>query len=49
MDDRIVIVALVLLAAVGLLALYVGNNLPPRATTDTTPPATQPAPTNPAP
>jgi hypothetical protein len=41
MDDRIVIVALVILALVGLLALYVGNNLPP--------PATQPTPTAPAP
>ena len=49
MDDRIVIVALALLAVVGLPALYVGNNLPPAATTGTTPPATQPTPTAPAP
>ena len=49
MNDRIVIIALALLAVVGLLALYVGNNLPPRATTDTSPPATQPTPTSPAP
>jgi hypothetical protein len=49
MNDRIVIVALVILALIGLLALYVGNNLPPRATTETNPPATQPTPTTPAP
>jgi hypothetical protein len=49
MNDRIVIVALALLAMVGLLALYVGNNLPSSATTDTPPPATQPTPADPAP
>ena len=49
MNDRIVIIALALLAVIGLLALYVGNNLPAPATTDTTPPATQPTPTTPAP
>ena len=49
MNDRIVIIALALLAVVGLIALYTGNNLPPPATTDTTAPATQPTPTTPAP
>ena len=52
MNDRIVIIALALLAVVGLLALYAGNNLPPPtppAATDTIPPATQPTPTTPAP
>jgi hypothetical protein len=50
-DNRIVIIALALLAAVGLLALYIGNNLPPTATTPTATdaPATQPTPANPAP
>ena len=51
-DNRIVIIALAFLAAVGLIALYVGNNLPPTATTPTAsdaPPATQPTPTTPAP
>jgi hypothetical protein len=49
MNDRIVIIGLVLLVVIGLLLLYAGNNLPSTATTDTTPPATQPAPTTPAP
>ena len=49
MNDRIVIVALALLAVIGLLALYAGNNLPSPATTDTPAPATQPTPTTPAP
>jgi hypothetical protein len=49
MNDRIVIVALVILALIGLLALYVGNNLPPRTTPETNPPAAQPTPTTPAP
>jgi hypothetical protein len=51
-DNRIVIIGLALLAAVGLLALYAGNNLPPTATTPTAtdaPPGTQPTPPPPAP
>ena len=52
--ERVFIAGLfALLVVVALIALYVGNNLPPTASpptaTDTTPPATQPTPTNPAP
>jgi hypothetical protein len=47
--DRVFIASLlVLLVGVALIALYVGNNLSPTATY-TTPPATKPTPTDPAP
>jgi hypothetical protein len=49
MNDRIVIIGLALLVVIGLLLLYAGNNLPSPGTADTTPPATQPPPTTPAP
>jgi hypothetical protein len=51
-NNRLVAIGLALLIAIGLLALYAGNNLPPTATTPTAtdaPPATQPTPTTPAP
>lgn len=44
MNDRIAVVGLAVLVVIGLLLLYVGNNLPAPATTDTTPPSTTPAP-----
>jgi hypothetical protein len=47
--DRVFIAGLLaLLVVVALIALYVGNNLPPTGTY-TAPPATQPTPTTPAP
>jgi hypothetical protein len=53
MDRMFIAAMLALLVVVALIALYVGNNLPPTASpptaTDTAPPATQPTPTNPAP